>query len=144
MASATLETAMRANEVRELLDRALTELDADERSGSLLRAARLRIRLELTDLQMVIRVDASDELGGRLRWSFEDEPTPALLDLRMDSATANAYLQGRQSLAVAIARGRVSCSVESTTALLYVPALRLVVEPYRRWVGELHPHLALG
>ncbi len=135
---------MRANEVRELFDRALTELDDDERSGSLMRAARLRIRLELTDLEMVIRVDASDEVDGRLRWSFEDDATPAKLDLRMDSATANAYLQGRQSLAVAIARGRVSCSGESTAALLYVPALRLVVEPYRRWVRELHPHLALA
>jgi hypothetical protein len=62
----------------------------------------------------------------------------------MDSATANAYLQGKESLAVAIARGKVRCSGESRVALLYLPALRLVVEPYRRLVRERYPHLALG
>ena len=43
----------------------------------------------------------------------------------MDSATANGYLQGRESLAVAIARGQVRCSGDLKTALVYLPALRL-------------------
>ncbi len=62
----------------------------------------------------------------------------------MDSATANAYLQGRESLAVAIARGQARCSVEPEVALEYLPALRMMMEPYARWVRRLYPHLALA
>ena len=132
-----------AEDYREVLDRALHELDGDARSGSLLQAAGLSLRIELTDLDLVLRVAASDEGDHHLRWRFTDTGEPAKLDLRMDSATANAYLQGQESLAVAIARGKVRCSGESRVALLYVPALRLVVEPYRRLVREGYPHMAL-
>ena len=37
---------------------------------------------------------------------------------------ANAYLQGKESLAIAIARGRVRYDGDARCALLYVPALR--------------------
>lgn len=132
-----------ADQFRELFDRALTDLDSDERGGALLRAAGLRLRLELTDLGLVARVEASDHPAHHLEWSFEDEGAPAKLDLRMDSGTANAYLQGRESLAIAIARGRVRCSGDSMVAVAYLPALKLLVEPYRRWVDQLHPQLAV-
>ncbi len=143
MPAGTKPRAADADDYRELLDRALRELDGDARSGSLLQAAGLSLRIELTDLDLVLRVAASDEGDHHLRWGFIDTGEPAKLDLRMDSATANAYLQGQESLAVAIARGKVRCSGESRVALLYVPALRLVVEPYRRLVREGYPHMAL-
>lgn len=133
-----------ADELREVLDRALADLDADERSGAVLRATGLELRLELTDLDLVVRVEASDEPGRHVRWAFADDGRGAKLDLRMDAATANAYLQGQESLPIAIARGRVKCSGGSKIALLYLPVLRLVAEPYRRWAGELHPHLAIS
>jgi hypothetical protein len=132
-----------AEEFREVLDETLRELDTDERSGPLLRAAGLSLRIELTDLGLVLRVAASSEGDHHLRWTFADEGEPAKLELRMDSETANAYLQGKESLAIAIARGKVRASGESRVALLYLPALKLVVEPYRRSVRESHPHLAL-
>ena len=97
--------------IRALLDQALSELDADDKSGPLLRAAGLRIRLEFPDLDLVLNVAASEEPAHHLRWSFSDavdwEPK---LSLRMDSRIANAYLQGKESLAIAIARGRVRFS----------------------------------
>lgn len=134
-----------AIEFQELLDQALSELDADEKSGPLVRAAGLRMRFEFTDLGMVLNVAASEEPGHHLRWEFSDaadwEPR---LKLRMDSRFANAYLQGKESLAIAIARGKVRCSGESRFALIYLPAMRLVVEPYRRLVREGYPHLALS
>ena len=143
MPATTNPRATDAEDYREVLDRALHELDGDPRSGSLLQAAGLSLRIELTDLDLVLRVAASDEGDHHLRWTFIDTSEPAKLDLRMDSATANAYLQGQESLAIAIARGKVRCSGESRVALLYVPALRLVVEPYRRLVREGYPHMAL-
>lgn len=134
-----------ADELRELIDHVLAELDADELRGSLLQAAGLEVRLEITDLDLVIRVRAAE---GRhhLAWGFaeEEEANESGLRLIMDSATANGYLQGRESLAVAIARGRVRCSGDLRKTLVYVPALRLLVEPYRAWVERLHPHLALA
>jgi hypothetical protein len=143
MAAATKARVAGAREFREVLDRALQELDGDERSGPLLRAAGLSLRIEITDLDLVLRVAASDEGEHHLRWTFDDTGEPAKLDLRMDSETANAYLQGKESLAIGIARRRVRCSGESRVALLYLPALRLVVEPYRRLVRERYPHMAL-
>lgn len=148
MAAASEAKVADAGEFRDLFDRTLRELDGDERAGPLLRASGLSVRIEITDLDLVVRASAGE--GDRqLTWRFEDlsgsaaPGEPAKLDLRMDSATANAYLQGKESLAIAIARGKVRCSGESRFALLYVPAMRLVVDPYRRLVRERYPHLAL-
>jgi hypothetical protein len=141
-AEATRSLSGSATEFRELLDEALSELDADEKSGPLLRAAGLRMRFEFPDLRLVLNVAASEEPAHHLRWEFSDagdwEPK---LNLRMDSRIANAYLQGKESLAIAIARGRVRFNGDTRCALLYVPALRLVVEPYRRLVRQEYPHL---
>ena len=129
-------------EFRELLDEALSELDVDEKAGPLLRAAGLRMRFDFPDLGMVLNVAASEEPGHHLRWEFSDavdwEPK---LTFSMDSQIANAYLQGKESLAIAIARGRVRYKGDTRCALLYVPALRLVAEPYRRLVRREYPHL---
>lgn len=133
-----------AAEFREVLDRALTRVDADEKAGPLLRAAGLRMRFQFTDLAMVLNVAASEEPGHHLRWEFSDKVDwePKLV-LSMDSGIANAYLQGRESLAIAIARGEVRFNGEARSALLYLPAVRLMVDPYRRLVREDYPHLAL-
>ena len=131
-------------ELRRLLDETLTEVDTDERSGPLLRAAGVRLRFQFPDLGMVLNVTTSDEPGHHLRWRFSDDVDwEPRLELRMDSPVANAYLQGRESLAIAIARGRVKAKGDTRCALLYVPALRLIVEPYRRLVRDQAPHLAL-
>ena len=131
-----------AAEFRELLDEALSELDADERSGPMLRAAGLRMRFEFTDLGLVLNVAASEEPAHHLRWEFSDavdwEPK---LNLKMGSRIANAYLQGKESLAIAIARGRIRFDGDTRCALVYVPALRLLVGPYRRLVRREYPHL---
>jgi hypothetical protein len=140
--TATRSRSSSATEFRELLDAALTELDADEKAGPLLRAAGLRMRFDFTDLGMVLNVAASEEPGHHLRWEFSDavdwEPK---LNLSMDSQIANAYLQGKESLAIGVARGRVRWNGDTRCALLYVPALRLVVGPYRRLVRREYPHL---
>ena len=134
-----------AAELRDLLDQALSEVDADARSGSLLRAAGLRVRFRFPDVDLVLNVAPSEEGAHHLRWTFSNRPRwEPKLELIMDSAAANAYLQGQESLAIAIARGRVRCKGETRTALLYVPALRLLVDEYRRLVRRRYPRLALG
>jgi hypothetical protein len=133
-----------ANELKEVLGRVLTEVDGDRAVGPLLRAAGLRMRMVFPDLQVVLNVGASEEGRHHLRWRFADEVDwEPKLELRMVSAVANRYLQGRESLAIAIARGKVRCTGEARTALLYVPATRLIVEPYRRIIQAEYPHLAV-
>lgn len=133
------------DELRELLDRTLEEVDADERAGVTLRAVGLSVRLEVTDLDLVLNVAPSDEPGHHLRWSFDgDAGFQPKLRMEMDSETANGYLQGRQSLAIGIARGKVRVGGDSRVALLYLPALRLICDRYRRVVTTEHPTLAVA
>ncbi len=71
-----------ADELRELIDHVFAELDADELRGSLLQAAGLEVRLEITDLDLVIRVRAAE---GRhhLAWGFAEEEEATESGLRL-------------------------------------------------------------
>jgi len=133
----------RAEELVAALERALAEADADERVGPLIGATRLRLRFELREPELTVNLAAAED-DHNLTWSFADDPgwSPKLL-LRMPAEVANRYLQGRESLAIAIARGQVSCKGESRVALLYLPATRLLCEPYRRVVETEFPALAV-
>jgi len=133
---------MDRDQLRAALERTLGEVDADDRLGPLIGATHLRMRFEFTDLDMALNVAAAD--GKRnITWSFADDPGwPPKLTLRMSSAVANRYLQGRESLAIGIARGQVRAQGDSRTALLYLPAARLICEPYRRVVEAEYPALA--
>lgn len=129
-------------EAREVLSRLLEGVESDERVGPALRASGMRERLELSDLGVVVNVRASERRGHCLDWDFSDradwEPR---LELRMPSEVANRYLQGRESVAVAIARGRISCNGDGRAALAHLPANRLLAEHYRRLVADSYPHL---
>ena len=63
--------------------------------------------------------------------------------LRMTCGVGNRYLQGRESLAIAIARGQVDYRGESRAAMLYLPAARLFCEPYRQVIQSWYPELAV-
>jgi hypothetical protein len=133
-----------AGELREVLDALVSAVDSDERIGTLIRAAGPRMRLEFTDCGIVLNLAEGDGRGENLLWRFDDDADwEPRLRLWMDSATATRYLQGAESLAIAIARGRVRCEGDARVALLYVPAMRLLVEPYRRLVAERFPRLAV-
>src|SRR5262245_66615059 len=131
-------------QLRDLLDRALAEVDADEEAGSRLRASDLRARLRIRDVGLVLDVEPSEEGDHHLRWTFSAPPeTQPKLELTMDSQAANAYLQGRESLAIAMARNRVRLKGDTRCALRYLPAMRVIVDAYRRLVRRDHPELVV-
>ncbi len=133
-----------ADEMRELLDRVLTEVDADDQAGPLLRATAMHMRLSIPDLDLAVNISASEDPQHYVEWSFDTTPPwEPKLELTMDSAMANAYLQGKTSVPVAIARGQVQCAGDARSALLYLPATKLITDPYRRLVGAEYPHLAI-
>jgi hypothetical protein len=129
-------------EMRRVLGEVLEAAEADDKSSTLIRAAAPRLRIEVTDAAIVLNIAPSEKPGRTLRWRFDDkvdwEPR---LRIWMDSATANRYLQGRESLAIAIARGHVRSEGDARTALLYLPAMRFLIEPYRRLIRERFPDL---
>ena len=132
-----------AAELRAVLDRLLSELDADPDHGLRLYAAGVPHRYEFPDLDVVLDVSRDAE-GRGPRWSFDGESaSDPKLRLRMDSEVANRYLQGKENLAIAMARGRIRCSGDARAALSFLPDHRLLIEHYRRLVERDYPHLAI-
>jgi hypothetical protein len=133
-----------AAELREVLDAGLAAVDADEHSGPLVRAANLRLRLACPDLGVTVNVAAAQDPDHHLEWSFSDSgAVKPKLELKMDSEIANGWLQGMVSVPIAIARGEINVSGDARCALLYLPAAKLFIDPYRRLLRERYPHLLL-
>jgi hypothetical protein len=133
--------AVRADEFRAALEEALELADSDERIGPLIAATKLRMRFRFPDSGQQLNIAAGEGEGHNLRWSFGEVDWTPRLELTMDSAVANRFLQGRESLAIAIARGRARYRGGSHSALLALPATRLLCEPYREVVREGFPAL---
>jgi hypothetical protein len=133
---------VRPGELRVALDRALAASDADDVIGPRIRATGLRMRFDLPDAAIVLYVRAGGDDEPNLVWSFDETPDwQPRLELEMSAEVANRYLQGRESLAIAIARGLVRCRGASRAALAYLPAARLICEPYRRVIAADFPDL---
>src|SRR3954454_8654169 len=106
-------------EFQALLDEVLTDVNADDRAGPVMRATGLRMRFEFPDIGLTLNVGASDDSGRNLDWTFGKRPPwKPKLELRMDSDLANGYLQGKESRAIAIARKRVRVKGSSHIALV--------------------------
>ena len=61
--------------------------------------------------------------------------------MKMSSETANRYFQGRENVALAIARGRIKTGGDIKAALQLIPITKPVFERYRAMVAEEYPHL---
>ena len=133
------------DELREVFDRLLSIVDADDQLGSLFRASQARVRFDFTDFDLDLHVAAVvDDAEHCLRWSFARRaPWPPKLSFEMSSGTANAYMQGHDSLPILIARGKVRAHTDSRAALLFLPAARLLAKPYRDLIAAEYPHLLM-
>lgn len=134
-----------AKELREILDTILTEIDGDPEDGPRLSTAAAPLRLEFTDLKLAVNVRRDDGEKHCLRWDFSRRArTEPRLRLSMDSEVANRVFQGRESPAIAIARGRLRPKIEDASgALRFFPATRPLFSRYRKLVAEKYPHLAI-
>jgi hypothetical protein len=139
---AATATKIGPGEFRAALEEMLAAADADERVGPLVAAAKLRITFRFPDVRLVLNVAAGEAPDANLSWSWGEADAGSKLELTMDSETANRFLQGRESLAIAIARGHAKVRGESRSALLGLPATRLLCESYREVVTAEHPALA--
>jgi hypothetical protein len=132
-----------SKEFREVMDRIFTMMDVDPDMGPKLRAVDVPQRFEFSDVDMVVNIRAAtDEEGGNLHWEWSDdvgwEPK---VKMTMSSETANKYFQGKENVAIAIARRRIKAGGDVKAALALIPITKPVYAQYSDVVEAEYPHL---
>jgi putative sterol carrier protein len=133
-----------ADEFREVMDKVFTIMSTDSDMGPKLRDAETPQRFEFPDLDLVANVTYADEVkdGQHLRWEWSDavdwEPE---VEMKMDSDVANRYFQGKENVAMAIARRRIKTSGNVKKALSILPITKPVFAKYRALIERDYPHL---
>jgi hypothetical protein len=132
-----------AKEFRAVMDRIFTMMSEDPEMGPRLRDADVPQRFEFRDLDLVMNVRAGQPgEGANLHWEWSDEVawSPSVR-MTMSSETANRYFQGRENVALAVARGRIKTGGDIKAALQLIPITKPIYERYRAIVAEQYPHL---
>ena len=140
-----MATFKSAKEFREVIDRVFGLMSTDPDMGPKLRDAETPQRFEFPDLDLVVNITAADDAsdGQNLVWEWSDdvgwEPD---VKMTMDSEVANRYFQGKENIAMAIARRRIKTSGNVKKALAIIPITKPVFAQYREMVEREYPHLA--
>jgi SCP-2 sterol transfer family len=133
-----------AKEFREVMDRVFEMMSTDPDMGPKLRDADTPQRFEFPDLDLVVNITAAADNsdGNNLVWAWTDdvewEPEVKMV---MDSDVANKYFQGKENVAMAIARRRIKTSGNVKKALALIPITKPVYAQYRAMLEEEYPHL---
>ena len=132
-------------EFREVMDRVFAMMDEDPEMGPRLREADVPQRFEFTDVDMVVNIRAAERgEDGNLRWEWTDDVEwEPKVQMTMSSETANKYFQGKENVAMAIARRRIKTGGDVKAALALMPITKPVFAHYRELVERDYPHLAL-
>jgi hypothetical protein len=132
-------------EFREVMDRVFTMMSEDPEMGPRLRDADVPQRFEFEDFDQVmnIRAGKADE-EANLHWEWTDEVDwRPRVRMTMSSETANRYFQGKENVALAIARRRIKTGGDIRASLALIPITKPIYERYRALVAADYPHLAL-
>ena len=130
-------------EFREVMDRVFAMMDEDPDMGPQLRDADVPQRFEFDDLDEVVNIRASrDGEEGCLHWEWTDDVDwEAKVRMTMSSETANKYFQGKENVAMAIARRRIKTGGDVKAALSLIPITKPIYGRYRDFVEKEYPHL---
>ncbi len=134
-----------SKEFREVIDRIFELMDGDPEMGPKLRDADVPQRFEFEDLDLVVNVRAArpDE-DANIVWVWSDDVDwESKVHMTMSSETANRYFQGRENIAVAIARRRIKAGGDVKAALALIPITKPVNAHYRELVARDYPHLVV-
>jgi hypothetical protein len=130
-------------EFRAIMDRIFQMMSDDPDMGPKLRDADVPQRFEFDDVDMVVNVRAAhpDE-EGNLHWVWSDDVDwSPKVKVSMSSETANKYFQGKENVAMAIARRRIKTGGDVRAALEILPITKPVFERYLAMVQAEYPHL---
>ncbi|MBX5440700.1 MAG: hypothetical protein IRZ32_04135 [Solirubrobacteraceae bacterium] len=134
-----------AAEFREVMDRVFTLMSEDPEMGPRLRDADVPQRFEFTDLDEVVNIRAARPgEPGNLTWVWSDDVDwEPKVRMTMSSETANRFFQGRENVALAIARRRIKTGGDVKAALALIPITKPVHAGYRAMLADEYPHLVV-
>ena len=137
---ATFESA---KELREVIDKIFTLMDTDPDMGPKLRDADTPQQFEFTDFDVVVNIRAArDDEDGNLYWEWTEEVDwKPKVTMTMSSEVANRYFQGKENVAMAVARRRIKTGGDVKAALALIPITKPIYEQYRDYVEREKPHL---
>ena len=119
-------------------------MSTDPEMGPKLREAETPQRFEFPDVDLVVNINARDEVvdGQNLVWEWSDDvPWEPEVKMSMDSDVANRYFQGKENVAMAIARRRIKTTGNVKKALALIPITKPVYAMYRDVLEKEYPHL---
>ena len=126
----------------EVMDRVFTMMSEDLDMGPKLRDADTPQRFEFTDFDLVVNVRAGDSGEDNLVWTWSDDVAwEPKVRMSMSSETANRYFQGKENVAMAIARRRIKPGGDVKAALALIPITKPIYARFRSYLDDEHPHL---
>ena len=125
-----------------MMDRTFRLMSDDPEIGPKLRDADTPQRFDFPDYGLVvnIRSGAPEEPNLVRAWS-DDVPWEPQVKMEMTSATANRYFQGKENLAIAIARRRIKAGGDVKAALAIIPITKPLFARYRTMIESDYGHL---
>jgi hypothetical protein len=132
-------------EFKAVMDRVFAMMDEDPEMGPKLRDADVPMRYEFEDVDLVVNIRAAREgEDGNLHWEWSDDVDwDPQVKMAMSSETANKYFQGKENIAMAIARRRIKSGGDVKAALGLMPVTKPVFAQYRAMLEDEFPHLVV-
>ena len=133
------------DELKEVLDKTFAIMSEDPEMGPKLKDADTPQRFEFDDVDLVVNIRAAREgEEGNLSWKWTDEVDwEPRVRMTMSSETANRYFQGKENIAMAIARRKIKAGGDVKAALALIPITKPVYGRYRALVEAEYPHLVV-
>ena len=131
------------DEFREVMDRTFSMMSEDPDMGPKLRDADVPQRFEFDDVDLVVNIRAArDGEDGNLHWEWTDDVDwEPRVKMTMSAETCNRYFQGKENVAMAIARRRIKTGGDVKAALSLIPITKPIYERYRAMLADEYPHL---
>jgi hypothetical protein len=132
-------------EFKAVMDRVFGMMDEDPEMGPKLRDADVPMRYEFEDVDLVVNIRAARPgEDGNLHWEWTDDVDwEPRVRMAMSAETANKYFQGKENVALAIARRRIKSGGDMKAALALMPITKPVFARYRAMLEEEYPHLVV-
>ena len=130
------------DEFQEVMNRTFSIMSEDPEIGPAMRDADTPQRFEFPDVSLVVNIHADGAEGRNLAWEWSDDvPWEPKVTMAMSSETANRYFQGRENVALAIARRRIKAGGDVKAAIRIMPFTKTLFTRYRRMITAEYPHL---
>jgi hypothetical protein len=131
-----------ASEFVEVMNKTFALMSDDPDMGPQLREADTPQRFEFPDFELVVNLRPGGPAEPNLAWEWSDEVAwEAKVRMTMTSETANRYFQGKENVAIAIARRRIKAGGDVKAALAILPITKPLFAHYRAMIATDYPHL---